>query len=182
MKAIAVSRAYATALYELARDRNEIDEVHDQLMVLARAWTDSKDLQRVFASGRFTDKEKTDLTGALSEKLGLSPLVSRFFSLATEKARLSLLPEMASEFQGRIDEASGTLRGTVFTAEALPEEQVKDLERAFSQRFKKIVHLEPRVNGSLLGGLLVRIGDLSFDGSLRTTLENLKNKLERQYP
>jgi F-type H+-transporting ATPase subunit delta len=181
MKASAVSRSYAAALYELSKERGDVAEVQAQLAALASAWSESKDLRGVFASARFSDAEKTGLIKALAEKFALSPLTARFLSLLAEKGRLSVLAEISSEFQARIDEAAGTLRGTVVTADVVPQEQVKDLERAFSQRFKKTVLLEPQTNNDLLGGLVVRIGDLSFDGSLRTSLENLKNKLERQY-
>jgi F-type H+-transporting ATPase subunit delta len=181
MNASAVSRSYAAALYELSSERNEVAEVYAQLKALATAWSESKDLREVFASARFTEDEKSGLIKALAVKFALSALTVRFIALLAEKGRLGALAEIASDFQDRIDSAAGTLRGTVVTASAIPQEQIKDLERAFSQRFKKTVLLEPQTNSDLLGGLIVRIGDLSFDGSLRTSLENLKNKLERQY-
>ena len=181
MKVNSGAKSYAHAFFELAHDQNQTDALCLELKELSALFLSSPEFQSVIQAARITPEQKKQLLRNILEKTQVSSLTRNLTLLLTDRNRLSWLPQIAVHLQELTDGMKHILRGTVTTAENISDDQIKDLERAFSKKFGKGVALEAKQDRTLLGGLVVQIRDLTFDGSLKSSLARLKNTLERQY-
>jgi F-type H+-transporting ATPase subunit delta len=105
--------------------------------------------------------------------------VRSFFSLLIDQRRLIDFPAIREEFDRRASEDAGLRRAEVVSAGALGDDQLERLRRALASRTGGEVEVSVRVDPSLLGGVIAKVGDLVFDGSLRTQLRQLRANLTR---
>ena len=180
-KVNAAARAYAQALFELASEKQVVEKVEGDLSAFVEIVDSSRELARLIRSPQVAGADKGAIVSEIGKKAGFDGLTQRFLSLMADRSRLPLVVAAYREFRALSDEARNVLRGMVTTADVVPPEQVRDLERTFTKKFNKTVMLEASEDREILGGLVVRIGDLTFDGSLKTALKNIKHNLERQY-
>ncbi|MCL6521080.1 MAG: ATP synthase F1 subunit delta [Firmicutes bacterium] len=172
----AVARRYAEALFVLARERNQVGGVREELERLAaRAGGDPR-WRWVLESPVLPGSARES---ALDQLLGeeASPLVRRFLHVVVRKGRGSLLPAMAREYGRMADEAEGIREAEVTTAMALDEASREVLLRRLESWAGERVRLRERVDPAILGGLIVRVGDRRMDGSVRTRLEAMRRHL-----
>jgi F-type H+-transporting ATPase subunit delta len=106
-----------------------------------------------------------------------SPLARHFLRMLLEKGRLGALPEIVDEFRTLADAQSGVLRAAVTSAAPMPPADTERLRAILGARFGKSVVLTGAVDPGLIGGLVVRIGSLSFDGSIRSQLAAIHRQL-----
>lgn len=181
MKSNSTAKVYARALFELAGDKNGLASVQAEFALFIAITSSSQTLRDILSSLRVSHSEKLELLKLITEKCEYSVLFRNFLFLLVEKNRIRLIGNIWHSFQYFCDVEAGVLRGIVTTAEGISEDFLKDLQQSFSQKFKKTILLNPQVDKGILGGLVVSLGDLTFDGSLKTSLHRLKHNLERQY-
>jgi F-type H+-transporting ATPase subunit delta len=115
----------------------------------------------------------------VTQRLGASNVVQSFFSLLIDQRRLVDFLAIREEFERLASEDAGLRRAEVISAGPLRDDQLQRLQRALSARTGGEVEVSVRVDESLLGGVIAKIGDLVFDGSLRTQLRQLRANLTR---
>ena len=175
-KAGIVARVYAETLLRTAEREELVDEVSEGLGRVARAIEESDPFRRFLAGPQIGGDDKRAVArSAFGERV--HPLVLRFLELLIERRREPLIGEVHQAWRALLDARANRRSATVTTAvpadPALVEAIRGALERATGQ---KIV-LEERVDASLLGGLVVRTGDLAMDASLRSRLDALRHRL-----
>ncbi len=170
----AVAGRYANALFELASEENAIPAVSQAMASFSKALAESADLRQLIHSPIFKTEDQMNAIDALAEKGKLTGLALNFVKLMCEKRRLSALPEAIVAFQAKVAEARGEVVAEVTSAEKLNAVQIKDLTAALQARVGKDVAVTAKVDSSLLGGLVVKIGSTLIDDSLKTKLQNLK--------
>lgn len=175
-----VAKLYGKALFELAKEQGAADAVAQDLRGLVELVEGQPVLKEALAGYTFSQNEKEKLAAELASKVELHPMVKRFFELLISKNRLTLIGQMYAAFQAFVDESNNVLRGEVVTVEPLTDSEKNELSSAFGKKLKKQVILESVTDKDILGGLIVKIQGLTFDGSLKTTLSRLKENLERQ--
>jgi F-type H+-transporting ATPase subunit delta len=175
-----VSKLYAKALFELARDKGEVDRVYGDVGELAAVYNETPALRQALRSVTFSLEDRESLVKALCEKMGAHPLVARLTVLLASKGRSQLLPEIRDAFLTLLDESKNVVRGTVTTVEPLNDTETAGLSKAFGKKLDKQVVLDSVIDKEILGGLIVKVQGLTFDGSLKTTIRRLKETLERQ--
>jgi len=169
------AKRYAEAAYLLARERGNEEAWSAGLAAMAALFGDDR-AQPLFESTLVPPSQKL----ALVERAlaGVDPLVLNLARLLVRRRRNSLGPQIAEAFEELIDQAKGISHATVTSAVPLPPED----RRAVEQKLREItggqVVLETEVDESILGGLVVRIGDRLIDGSTRSRLIALKQRLE----
>lgn len=169
------AKRYAEAAYLIARQDGKEDAWSEGLSAVAALFGDEQ-AEALFANTRVTQGAKLQIVEkALA---GVDPLVLDLARLLLLRGRTSLGPQIAEAFQELIDAARGVSHATVTSAVPLS----KDDERAVERRLREItggtVVVETRVDQSILGGLVVRIGDRLIDGSTMSKLRALKRQLE----
>jgi F-type H+-transporting ATPase subunit delta len=170
-----IARPYAKAAFEYARDANAYPLWSEGLAIAAMVVADPR-VAQLTKSPRVTADE---LVGLITEIQGPKPDpgIRNFVHLLAENHRLLLLPEIAAHYEALRAEAEGTVDVEVVSAIALSADQAAKLERALGTRLKRKVRMQNSVDATLLGGAVVRAGDLVIDGSLKGRLERLATEL-----
>jgi F-type H+-transporting ATPase subunit delta len=173
----AAARRYARALFGLARDEGRVDEVRGEMAQLARLFEQSAELRAVALKPLHPVAERRAVLDQLSARLGLSPTVRQLCAILVEHGRMANFYMIRAEFEHLADEAAGHVEAQVFAASPLPAAQLERLRRALTARTEREVQLRVEVDPALLGGVIAKVGDLIFDGSLRTQLLQLRANL-----
>ncbi len=179
MAASAASRRYARALFGIARDEGTIEATREELDRLAALVNESAELSQALLRPMFPAAERREVLRALCERLGSSDTLRSFYSLLIDQRRLVDLPRILEEFHRLADDAAGKTHGEVTSATELSAEQTGRLRAALSRRIGCEVEISVRVEPELLGGVVAKVGDLVFDGSLRTQLAQLRTTLTK---
>lgn len=173
----AAARRYAKALFELARDEGRVDAVRGELRALGELLEGHRELHDVLFRPLHPARQRRAALDAVGERGGLSPLVRHFLSFLIDQRRLVDFDAIRAAFEALADAAAGLTRAEVRSATELDEAQRERLRRALAARVGGEVELRVRVEPALLGGVVAQVGDLVFDGSLRTQLAQLRDTL-----
>jgi F-type H+-transporting ATPase subunit delta len=179
-----IARPYAKAAFELAREKNRLDAWSAALQLAAELMTDGR-VARFLANPKLTDPQRLEfLTGLFRSAGGESSLFAggdesgtNFLKLLLEYERVSALPEMAAHFDELKDAIENTVDVTVTSATKLSAAQEKAIAAALRKRLGREVRLELALDENLIGGAVIRAGDIVIDGSLRSRLTGLSNAL-----
>ncbi|MGH8735812.1 MAG: F0F1 ATP synthase subunit delta [Burkholderiales bacterium] len=168
---ITVARPYARAVYELAKERSALPKWSEMLADLARI-IEVPILYRLIRSPLATPQVRAaliiEIAGDALDEQGRG-----LIRLLADNRRLELLPEIAAMFETLRGDAEGTLEVEMSAAAPMDKEQQEHIRAALSKRLGRDVHLHSSVDKSLLGGAIIRAGDLVIDGSLKNKLERL---------
>jgi F-type H+-transporting ATPase subunit delta len=172
------ARRWAEALIELAVEARNEDAVQRDLVEVVEAVTgEGGALLKALASPVYDVEERKAVLGSVLGRIGVQPLSSNFLRLLVDRGRIGLLPEIAQVYREHIDERAGRLRVQVTTVDPLSPELERELQAAFAKATGKSVVLDTRLDKSLIGGLVARIGGRVYDASLRTRLEDIRSRL-----
>jgi F-type H+-transporting ATPase subunit delta len=169
-----VATRYASALFELARDARSIDGVAGDLARFNGLIEGSDDLQRVIRSPVFTTEEQSAAIGALLDKAGISGLAGNFIRLVAAKRRLFVLPDMIRAFGDLVASSKGIVRAQVTLAEGPSDKVIEDIKAALRDVAKAEIALDIKIDPSLIGGLIVKMGSRMVDASVRTKLNSIR--------
>lgn len=169
-----VAGRYASALFDLALDAKSLDQVGNELSSIAALIDDSADLQRMVRSPVFTAEEQEAAFGEILKKAGISGLSANFIGLVIRNRRLFVLRDMIRAYGVLLSEHKGEVTADVTAAHPLSDAQTTALKAAIKDAVGKDVAVQTRVDESLLGGLVVKVGSRMIDTSLKTKLNSLK--------
>jgi F-type H+-transporting ATPase subunit delta len=141
----------------------------------SRALVDSPDLATVLESPEIETSRKKAVVASLAESM--NPLVSRFLQMLVERGRIGEVAEIAAAFDARVAEAEGRIAVEAVTAVPLTDELRREIVSKVEADTGRKAALEERVDPELLGGLVLRVGGIAIDGSLRTRIEMLRRTL-----
>lgn len=165
---------YATALFDLASDRGELDRVEADLTGLEQALDGSPELGRMLKSPIAGREEQGQAMAALAERLSSSETVRGFLGVLAQKRRLAALPDAARQFKAMLAERRGEETAEVVSAVPLAPAQLDELKASLAKRAGRAVNLTASVDPDLMGGLVVRLGSRMIDASLKTKLQQLE--------
>jgi F-type H+-transporting ATPase subunit delta len=169
-----LANRYATALFELASERNALEQVEGDLASLDRAIGETTDLARLISSPIVSREDQARGMAALADQLGLSDIVKNFLGVLAERRRLAALPAIIAEFNRQLAAHRGEETAEVTSAVPLDESQLASIKDAVAAYAGRPVQLSASVDPGLLGGLVVRIGSRMIDASLKTKLQHLE--------
>ena len=168
------AKRYSQAVFEIAVERQELDRWQSDLRKIASLGDDAAFITLLESPKvHFDDKARL-----LSERLGdVNPLALNLVYLLVARGRLSMIGEIADEYQRLLDSYRGIEPAEVITAIPLADEDKLRLEERLGTIVGKKVVVKPEVDSSLIGGIVARIGGKLLDGSTRSRLEALKREL-----
>ncbi len=176
-----VARRYARALFDLGRRKgpDELDAYGASLAALAGLVGASPDLSRLLRDPVFTPEEKRRVLTVLAGRLNMDAAVRDFVFLLADKGRLSFLKAIAGEYGALVDAEKGILRGELTTAVPLNEEKRDAIRAKLEKKAGRALALSFRVDETVLGGMVLTVGDTVFDASLRAQLSLLHDTIKR---
>ena len=170
-----VSGRYATALFELARDEKSVDAVKADLDKFAAMLAESDDLKRLVRSPVFGAEAQSKALAAVLDKAGISGISANFLQVLTANRRLFVVSDVIRAFNALVAKFKGEASADVTVAEALSDKNLDALKVALKSVTGKDVALNVKVDQSIIGGLVVKLGSRMVDSSLRTKLNALRN-------
>jgi len=174
------SLQYANALADVALAQGAAAPVTQQLGDLAVAYASSSELRNFLASPAVSKTEKRGVAEKIAMRLGASQIVRNFLFVMIDHRRTQELPEIFRSFQEVVRERQGIAEAEIFSPAALNDAQKKEMTQALERLTGKKVEAKFSLDTNLLGGVLVRVGDTIYDGSLRNQLNALREQLTRE--
>ena len=179
-----IARPYARAVFELASDSGDLATWSDALTAAKNLLADGQ-VVKFLARPALTDDEKLGFLTDLFESAGDETSIlaggnergNNFLKLLLEYGRVSVLPEIAEHFEVLKANIENTIDVTVTSAAPMSTAQQKAISDALTKRLGRTVRLETAIDETLIGGAVIRAGDIVIDGSLRSRLEGLANAL-----
>lgn len=175
-----LSRRYAKAVFELAREVGEEEKIGQEIAQLYAAYSDAE-LQAVLTNPAISLDRRRNILVQVSKSQQLSPLTINFVLVLLERDRLAYLTGIVSRYRELLNEAKGRVEAKVVGASPLEPEMLDRIREALAKISGKKVVLQQETDGGLIGGLLVGLQDTFYDGSVRTQLEKMKQRIARGY-
>ena len=172
-----VARRYAMALVDLAGESKDHAKVGKELESFAAMWRGSKELQDAMLSPVVSDDDKLKVLEALFAKAKLGKTTQNFLRVLLEHDRLSEIEAIEAEFRAELDRMGKRIRAEVISAVPLAKPELDRIQAALQKLTGGTVELESRVDASIIGGVITRIGNVVLDGSVRTDLDMLRDRL-----
>jgi F-type H+-transporting ATPase subunit delta len=145
----------------------------------ARFCAANEELRQVLSNRLFPQEERAKVLEFLLEKSAFSQMVKNFLRLLLEKDRIGAVEEISAYYAKLTDELSNITRAEVIVAKPLKDESLARLQEVLKNMTSKDVRTDVREDESLIGGIMVKIGDMVLDGSVRAQLQGLKESLKR---
>ena len=177
MMAGGAAQRYAKALFGLAQDERRHREVRGELERLAAVFAESREVSAALLTPMHPAAERKAALREIAVRASASPLVQNFLAFLVDQRRLIQFEAIVAAYAALADQAEGLLTADVRVASPLDDRRKDRLRRALSARTGREVKLQIEVDPSLIGGAIAKVGDLVFDGSLRTQLEKLRGNL-----
>jgi len=172
-----IARRYATALLELGSESGQLDSLVDELSRAAQTFETSVELRALLADPLVSPQAKKAVLNEISDKLGLSQHAKNTLDLLLDRRRVIALPAIAQRLREMADEKRGIVRAEVFTAMPLPEEYFALLQQQLERVTGRRIALDRKLDPTLIGGVVARVGDTVYDGSLLARLRQMKDSM-----
>ena len=170
-----IARVYATALFGAAKDRGKLDEIRDQLAQFKDALHENREMQLFLFSPYFSSAEKIEgLEKALSDP---EPEFQNFLELLLEKGRMPVIYRIRRQYDALWNKENKRLGVTVTSAVELDPEVTEGIGKEIEEQTGNTVELTSRVDPDILGGLVLQVGNMVLDTSIRNRLEKLRKSV-----
>jgi F-type H+-transporting ATPase subunit delta len=173
-----VSGRYASALFDLATEQKDVPAIEADLFKFEQLLEMSPELRNLIRSPVTSADEQGKALAAVASKAGIGGVTANFIALVAKNRRLFVVPEMIANFRSMAAKARGEVTAEVTSAHPLTEAQTLALKETLRSTAGYNVVLASKVDPSLIGGLIVKIGSRMIDSSIKTKLENLSVALK----
>jgi F-type H+-transporting ATPase subunit delta len=172
-----VARVYASALVEIGKDKNNLSQLEEELDFVQRILSEDKELLNYFKAPRISKEDKKKLidkvfSGKLSDEM------KNFIKVLIDKDRQLIITDINEYFINLIDNMKNRLRVKLITSIKLEDSFIEKIKTALKEKFKKEIILDTIINSSILGGIIIKVGDSVIDGSLSKDIRNIRGKLK----
>lgn len=173
-----IAGRYAEALFQVGEESNSTTKLYEELNAVVEALQSSKELDGAFKSPLVGKAEKKQI---LEKVFGahISANLNNFLKIMIDKDRMSAINSVKKSYKELLNEKNNVIEGIAITAVAMSQDELKKLEEKLSSKYNKNVTLQNKVDESILGGVLVRLGNEEIDGTIKTRLSNMKNQLSQ---
>ncbi|HXG92957.1 MAG TPA: ATP synthase F1 subunit delta [Blastocatellia bacterium] len=179
MSVTAVARRYAEALADVAVERNQVEQTESELRAMTELFRQSRELTDLFASPIVSQADKGRVLDTIIERTRPSQMIANLLRVMLQHYRLHHLAQVYEQFQREMNERRGVVAAEVVTAQPIGPTEQQALSRRLEEITGKRVQLQFKTDDSLIGGVVTRIGSVVYDGSIRTQLQEIKERLKQ---
>lgn len=169
-----IAERYASAVYDLADEARVLDDTAADLKSLKEMLSESADLQTLIRSPLIDSDAKAAAMGAILEQAGAADLTRRFIAVIARNNRLFVLPATIDAFLAELAHRRGEITAEVTSAQPLKKSQFEAVTDALRSALGGKVTVDAKLDPSLIGGLIVRVGSRMIDASLKSKLQRLQ--------
>jgi F-type H+-transporting ATPase subunit delta len=176
-----VSRRYANALFSVGAAKGEAEQAKygEQLNAIGASLEEAPEAMAFFKNPSFNADEKKAVLNQLLEKVSVEPMVKNFCDLLADRGRVGMIPTIAYDYKAMMDAVSGVISGELVTVRALNEERKSAIQANLEKQAGKKLELSFATDESILGGIVLKVGDKVMDASLKAQLQILKENIKR---
>lgn len=170
-------KRYAKALLSLAVEAGQVDKIGKDLNAIAAAWSSSKELRDVFFNPQYRPAVRHGIVKDLCTRLGASQMLDNTLRLLSDRHRMRYVAEIAAAFDALAEERAGRVRAEVSSATPLSDAYCAELARTLEAVTGRKVDIVRHVDAALIAGVVTRVGDMVFDGSVKNRLDELRQRM-----
>ena len=168
---------YSLALYELAEESKHVQEIEDQSSALIKLIDESKDFESIVRNPINKKEDQINIINKISEHYNFNILLKNFLCLLVEKRRLFFLQNILRNFVDICSHKRGEVKAKLVAAKQLNSNEVNKIKDELSKDFTNKVKLDYKYDPSLIGGLIIQVGSVMIDTSIKSKLKQLENKM-----
>jgi F-type H+-transporting ATPase subunit delta len=172
-----LARRYAKALLQLGIEGKDYERLGAELERVTSLVEGSPELKAMLESPVFPHSQRKAVLHEVLRRLAVAPVLEHFVLLVLDHNRFASLPAINRELRTLVDQQANRVRATVTSAKPLREPELQRIRGALERRTGKHVIVEKREDASLIGGVVVQVGDVVYDGSVKTQLERIREQL-----
>jgi len=177
MASIATLRDLTEALIESSKELDKLDKVIADMADFYQLTKSSEELRNILWSTTFELKERKSITADISAKRGYDGLTANFLNLVIELDKFKSLIKSEQTFMGKLLKASGRIRARVTTASEPTKDEISRIKNALTKAVGQDVEVTTKVDPEILGGVITKVEDKVYDGSIKTQLERIRGVL-----
>lgn len=162
-------------MFDIAQGDGALDTLSTEVAALSGTLDASAELRAVLSSPAYSRDDQANVVAAVAAKLNLAPTLKNTLALMARNGRLFALPALLVQLSQLIAEARGEVTAEIVSAQALTAEQTERLTGMLAEKSGKTIKLNTRVDESLIGGMIVKLGSRMIDSSIRSKLASLQN-------
>lgn len=171
---LGIATRYATALFESAKEQRSLDIIERDTLTIVSLLNESSDFSMFLNSPLASRNKQINIISSVSKAVSLGKLMSNVFGVMASKRRLFIVPYLVLELQRLLSEEKGEITAEITSANKLSEEQYSKLAEVLSKSTGHKVQIEPAIDETILGGLIVKVGSKMLDTSIRAKLASLQ--------
>jgi F-type H+-transporting ATPase subunit delta len=172
-----IARVYSEALFDVAKEKGKLDEIHEQLGQVADGIADNRDLQVFLFSPYFSSSEKRE--GISRVVSGADPELVNFLELLAEMQRMPASFRIRRRFDEAWAKEKRRLEVKLTSAVGLPPDLVEEVGKQIEKQTGQTIELETDVDENVLGGIVLQVGNMVLDASVRNKLERLRKEVAK---
>ena len=174
-----ITRRYAEALISIGVEEDCCDKFEKELILINDILEKNLELKNIIFSSVYPQKSRKAILKEVIERIELSETVNNFLSLLIDKNRIEFLPHITRMYEELLDRIEGRVRATVTVAKMIPDRAKEKLKKAFQDSTGKEIVMDIEEDPSIIGGAVTKVGNVIYDGSIKTQLERLKRSMIR---
>jgi len=171
------SKSYALALYELSKENSELDKVEEDMKSLNKLLNSNNEFHEAILNPTVSKEDKGNVISAIAERNKFSQTLRKFLSFVGLKNRLFFLSKIIETFLNLVSNNKGELKAKLTSSKKLSEEEKKEIQSELSKDFKSTLNIEYKHDPDLIAGLIIQVGSVMIDTSIKTKLKKLEKKM-----
>ena len=172
-----ISQRYALALYDLSKENNQTEEFVANIKEFMKVFNSNESLRFFIKNPTYSVEDQKSVFNKILAQMNMNKMIKNFFSLLIIKKRIFFVDQIAEKFLSIISIKKGELSLNIVSANKLEEKEILDLEKEISSNLKNKIKLNCKTDSSLIGGLVLQIGSLMIDTSLKNKLNKYKKSM-----
>jgi len=172
-----ISQRYALALYELSKEGNQTEGFASSLNSFMKVYNSNKDLKNFVKNPTHSVESQKKVFEKILDIMNFNKIIKNFFSILIIKKRIFFLDNIIEEFLKLISHKKGEISANLISSKKIDDKTVSDIEKEISANIKNSIKLKSRVDESLIGGVVIQIGSLMIDTSIKNKLGKYKKAM-----
>jgi F-type H+-transporting ATPase subunit delta len=174
-----LARRYAKAIFDIGSQQGDLTKLGQDIRSLAKAMNESKELDTALTNPAIRRSDRRKVIDGLLSSIGVQTASRNLVYLLLDGERMGSLPAISRSLDAMIEEKAGRVQAEVISAKPLDPSQLSQINAALEKLSGKKVSVSTRQDPELLGGVVAKVGDVVYDGSLRTQLRALRDELSK---
>jgi F-type H+-transporting ATPase subunit delta len=173
-----LARRYAKALFSLGKEKNKLESYNEALAAIAALYDEIPEVGDSLTTPLYPLDARQKVMKKIAQSVNADAILTAFLNLLVEKQRAGALPDIAQEMQVMVDKDKNISHGIVVSAIELDSDLQGKIQATLEKITGNKVMLETKVDPSIIGGIIAKVSDLVFDGSIKTQLNGLKESIK----